>query len=331
MDNFNLSDTEEGQKIRLTIPARYHGARLDRFLADYLVKNSAHPATSAEEEALLGPSFSRSHVSQWIQGGHVQCSGRTCKSSYRVKEGEELLLTIPPAKRINLEPVDLGLSVFYQDASLAVVYKPPGIAVHPGAGLKGPTLVQGLLHAMTQLSGINGRIRPGIVHRLDKETEGLLVVAKDDCAHDHLSRQFAQRKVTKRYRAVVRGIPSRRRQILTGYLRRHPHQRIKMQVTEEAGRWIKTGYRVALSYPGSFSVSLLHVDLFTGRTHQIRAHLAWIGHPVVGDVLYGGGSPCGAEMFLQSYYLDFIHPRTGQRMRFAAPLPVRFKNCLRLQ
>ncbi len=233
-------------------------------------------------------------------------------------------VTEPPAEPSLLAPEEIPLDVLYEDEDLLVINKPPGLVVHPAAGHARHTLVHALLAHCTTLSGIGGEQRPGIVHRLDKDTSGCLVVAKNDAAHAHLSRQFAGRTVTKIYLALVQGyFAGVRSGSIDNPIGRHPVDRKKMAVLDRGGRASRTTWLVAQDLPGVGSV--VECTLHTGRTHQIRVHLKHLGHPLLGDALYAprlvGQYP---RQMLHAWKLGFKHPRTGERMNFCSPLPEDF-------
>ena len=279
------------------------GARLDQFLA-----------TTA-------PGFSRARIQDLIKSGHVTLNGVAVKASARLRAGDAITLHEPPAVVTETVPEDIALDVIFEDADLIVINKPAGLVVHPAAGNWTGTLVNALLHHCHGLSSIGGEQRPGIVHRLDKETSGCLVVAKNDVAHQSLAKQFAGREVTKIYLALAAGRFARKSGAIEAPIGRHPVQRKKMTVSLAGrGRASKTGYRVLCELPAG---TLVECTLHTGRTHQIRVHLKHLGHPVLGDEVYGrrGGF---ARQMLHAWRLGFAHPRTGERLNFESPIPPDF-------
>jgi len=288
------------------IDPRAAGDRLDRFLAAAL------------------PHLSRSRLQTLIKDGHVTVNGKPAKSSEKVRTGWMVTVEEPPAEPTLLEPEAIPLDVLFEDADLLVLNKPPGLVVHPAAGHPRHTLVHALLAHCTSLSGIGGEKRPGIVHRLDKDTSGCLVVAKNDAAHTHLSRQFAGRTVTKIYLALVQGyFAGARSGAIDNQIGRHPVDRKKMAVLARGGKASRTTWRVVQDLPGVGSV--VECTLHTGRTHQIRVHLKHLGHPLLGDSLYAprlvGHYP---RQMLHAWKLGFTHPRTGEVMHFCSPLPEDF-------
>jgi 23S rRNA pseudouridine1911/1915/1917 synthase len=297
------------------------GERLDRWLAARL------------------PDQSRARLKALIDSGQALLDGKAVKASHRLRPGERIALAIPEPAPALPQPEDIPLRVVYEDAQLVVVDKPAGLVVHPGAGRASGTLVNALLHRVRGLSGVGGVLRPGIVHRLDRGTSGLMVVAKDDETHRALARQFARREVEKEYLALVLGVPAPRQGELTAPIGRDPLHRKRMSVRAPRGRPARTGYRVVETFDGA---ALLRVRLHTGRTHQIRVHLASLGHPVAGDAVYGAGrrpSPRRAASrealgslerpALHAARLGFEHPARRERLAFESPLPEDLADVLR--
>ena len=279
------------------------GARLDQFLA-------ARAAT-----------LSRARIQDLIKAGHVTLNGRPTKASARLRAGDALALTEPPPVPTSTLAEDLALEVLFEDDDLIVLNKPAGMVVHPAAGNWQGTVVNALLHHCPTLSGIGGEQRPGIVHRLDKETSGCLVAAKNDVAHQSLSKQFAGREITKIYLAIAAGKFRHASGVIEGAIGRHPVQRKKMTVLEDGrGRASKTSYRVLAELPAG---TLVECTLHTGRTHQIRVHLRHLGHPLLGDEVYGRRAGFARQM-LHAWRLGFTHPRTGERLNFQSPIPADF-------
>ena len=286
------------------------GERLDRFLTSQI------------------PDYSRSQIQRLIEQGQVTHSRhKTAKANSDIREGDIILVDVPEPQPSQAQPEDLPLDVLFDDADVVVINKPAGMVVHPAAGNPTGTLVNALLHHIQDLSGIGGEVRPGIVHRLDKGTSGVMVVAKNDEAHQELARQFHDREVEKEYVALAWGLVQQRKRI-NAAIGRDPKNRVKMST--RAGRARSAVTRVTWSRDLK-GVTLVRVAIATGRTHQIRVHLSAIGHPIVGDALYGGvhrrvPHPLRAvtkltRPFLHAERLAFTHPRTKERLEFTAPLP----------
>ena len=261
--------------------------------------------------------LTRSRLRQLIAEGQVLVNGGAVKPAHRVRLGDRILVTVPQPRPSGVVAQEMPIAVVYQDADMVVIDKPPGLSVHPGPGHPDRTLVNGLLAMCPDLQGIGGEIRPGIVHRLDKDTSGLLMVAKTQDSHNQLSQQIKDREVEKGYLALVDGAPIPESGLIGVPIGRDPRRRTRMAVTPE-GRESRTGYRL-LERAGAYS--LLQLQLHTGRTHQARVHLAWLGHPLLGDAVYGKRSPLLPRHFLHAYRLAFSHPRTGEPLEFCSPLP----------
>jgi 23S rRNA pseudouridine1911/1915/1917 synthase len=295
--------------IRLEVAAEQAGERLDRYLSSVV------------------PGQSRSQIQRLIEQGQVTVAGRSAKANLPVKAGDLITVDVPEPSAATPAAEDIPITIVYQDSDVVVVDKPAGMVVHPAAGHDSGTLVNALLRHIPDLSGIGGERRPGIVHRLDKGTSGLMVVAKNDRAHDSLSRQFAEREVEKEYGALVWGVVQARRRIDLP-IGRDPNNRQKMSARSRRARHAVTRITRVRHYRG---VTLCQVAIQTGRTHQIRVHLSAIGHPIVGDSTYGGTrARVAADLrpvlsldrpFLHSHRLVFTHPTDGRRMEFESPLP----------
>lgn len=313
MNDSNIN--EPGSKFSFSVRTDEEDTRLDIFLA-------------SRAEGLT-----RSRVQSLVKEGNVKANGLSVKTSYRIKAGDEIELFIPPSSPYMLEPEPLDLSPVYEDSSIIVLAKPPGMVIHPAPGHSEGTLVHGLLHHCRDLSGIGGVLRPGIVHRLDKDTSGLLVVAKNDNAHNLLSSQFRQGSVNKKYITVVHGMPGQKRGEINLPISRHPVKRKEMAVTRSGGKKALTLWQVDENIGNKFAV--LSVTIKTGRTHQIRVHMAHSGHPVVGDPVYGhkqswwkrntpgltGVLPMIKRQMLHSASLGFLHPESREYMEFTSPVP----------
>jgi len=272
------------------------------------------------------PELSRSHARRLIDEGLVSVNGRQAKPSERVRAGLSVSVIVPPPETVTLVPEAIPLTIIYQDGDIIVLDKPAGLTVHPAPGHPSGTLVNALLAACPDLRGIAGTLRPGIVHRLDKDTSGLMVVAKNDRAQRALQRQLKDRDVRKTYLALVRGVPAPREGTIAAPIGRHPKNRKKMAVVAD-GREATTRYRVREEIAGG-QYSLLEVEPVTGRTHQIRVHLAAVGHPVVGDATYGRPSAAVGRQFLHAHKLAFAMPLGGRTVEFESPLPADLREAL---
>lgn len=266
--------------------------------------------------------MTRSRVETLIREGRAQVNGAVEKKPGRkVSETDAVSCDVPPPVAVEALPEDIPLEILYEDDDLAVVVKPCGMVVHPAAGNEDGTLVNALLFHLKNLSGIGGALRPGIVHRLDKDTSGLLLVAKNDAAHAALSDALKARTIHKTYRAVARGAFKEPTGVVEAPIGRSPKDRKKMAIVPD-GRYARTEYRVLEPLRGA---TLVDVNLITGRTHQIRVHFASIGHPLLGDPLYGGkNQPPVGRLMLHARRIEFTHPTTGQPMVFEAPEPPEF-------
>jgi 23S rRNA pseudouridine1911/1915/1917 synthase len=298
----------------LTVVAADAGMRLDRWVAERV------------------PELSRARVQALIDDGHVRVDGRARKASHRVGPGETVDVDIPPPAPETLAPEPIALSIVFEDDAVLVVDKPVGMVVHPGAGHATGTLVAGVLAHAPTTAGVGGPRRPGVVHRLDKDTSGLLVIAKTAAAYDSLTAQLAARTVSRRYRAIVHGRVASAGGAVDKPIGRHPHDRVRMAVMPRGrGKPAITRFTVLERFA---EFTDLEVALETGRTHQIRVHMASLGHPVAGDRVYGGRTaraplPVVFEgLALHAAKLAFLHPVTEQRMEFASPLPPRMARLL---
>ncbi len=277
------------------------------------------------------PTISRSHASRLIRKGHIRVNGQGKKPGYVVRFQDIVQTEIPSPDPVECRPEAIPLSIIYEDGDVIVLNKPPGLVVHPGAGHKSRTLVNALLFHYPRLSGIGDENRPGIVHRLDKETSGSMVVAKNVLAYKSLSRQFKMREVHKVYLALVYGAVRQPEGVISLPIGRHPTDRKKMSIRSRRSRPTETHWKVKEAFSG---VTLLEIDLKTGRTHQVRVHCATLGHPVVGDSTYGKKRRQNAVLarptqevlaivgrqMLHAWQLSFYHPQTRELMRFESPL-----------
>jgi len=292
------------------VPENEAKIRLDRFLANKL------------------PEYSRSRLQQLVRTGFVRLNGATTRPRRLVRSGDKIELTETPLEKIDNQPEPIPLEVLFEDKDIIVINKPPGLVVHPGAGHRQHTLVNALLSHCPTLSGIGGKERPGIVHRLDKETSGCLVVAKNDWAHRELSRQFAERRVEKIYLALVAGKLRKEAGVIEEKIGRHPVHRQRMSVASARGRPAKTDYRVVCS---GDQASLVECRLYSGRTHQIRVHLHHLGHPVLGDKVYAAHLAKNfPRHMLHAWKLGFRHPCSGESKSFEAPLPDDFTTAMKI-
>jgi len=290
---------------RLEFTANASGVRLDKYVAEECKE------------------LSRSYIQRLIRDGQVVVNGKLAKESLKLKAGDEVCIELPEVRKIALEPEDIPIEVVFEDDDVLVVNKPAGLTVHPAPGQPEHTLVNALLSRCPDIA-IGGSLRPGIVHRLDKDTSGLMVVAKNDVAHRELSRQMKSRTVVKRYTVLVHGRLKPEEGIIEAPIGRDPSSRKRMAVVPD-GREARTRYKV-LRYIGEYT--LLEVTLETGRTHQIRVHLSAIGYPVVGDKVYGRGGSIAARQFVHACYLCLKSPSDGQDIEFEAELPRDLKEAL---
>ena len=301
--------TQGSTTIELLVPKEAARLRLDQFLARAL------------------PKYSRSRLQQLVRKEFVTLNGSPARPRDLVRNGDRVEVNEPPPEKIDNQPEAIPLEVLYEDDDLIVINKQAGLVVHPGAGQREHTLVNALLHHCPNLSGIGGKERPGIVHRLDKETSGCLVVAKNDEAHRGLAEQFERRAVEKIYLALVAGRLRKNAGTIDETIGRHPVDRQRMSTASKRGRTAKTEYRVLSS---SEEMSLLECKLHSGRTHQVRVHLQHLGHPVLGDKIYGKKQTAVfPRQMLHAWKLSFQHPRTDEWMNFEAPMPIDFENAIK--
>lgn len=286
------------------------GLRLDRFLSEELEDHS------------------RSFLQKLIKEGLVTVDGKPVKANYRLSAGQQVSVQVREPEEVNIEPQEMPLDILYEDGDVCIVNKPKGMVVHPAAGHYRDTLVNGIMyHCQDSLSGINGSLRPGIVHRIDKDTTGALIICKNDKAHSCIAEQLKEHSITRRYRAIIIGNLSEDEGTVDAPIGRHPTQRKKMAVNRNNGKRAVTHYRVLARFRG---YTYIECRLETGRTHQIRVHMASIGHPLLGDTVYGSSrNPYHLEgQALHAMILGFVHPRTGEYMEFTAPLPEYFVKLL---
>ncbi len=300
----------EDNKLSFQVEPSEAGQRIDRYLSEKL------------------PDLTRSYLQKLIGEGFVLQKGKPVKNGTKTLAGEQIEVTVPEAEEPEILPEDIPLDILYEDADVILVNKPKDMVVHPAAGHYSGTLVNALMyHCRDGLSGINGVLRPGIVHRIDKDTTGVLVVCKNDKAHNALAEQLKEHTITRRYRAIVCGNLKEDEGTVDAPLGRHPQDRKKMAIVRQGGRRAVTHYRVLERF-GSYTY--IECQLETGRTHQIRVHMASLGHPLLGDQVYGRTkSPFHLEgQTLHAMVLGFQHPTTGEYVEFEAPLPAYFEELL---
>ncbi|MBV5190195.1 RluA family pseudouridine synthase [Staphylococcus chromogenes] len=274
---------------------------------------------------LLNQDWSRSQIQDWIKEGQVEINGKRVKSNYKVKLSDAIVVTEAEAVEANIQPENLNLDIYYEDEDVAIVYKPKGMVVHPSAGHYSGTLVNGLMYQIKDLSGINGEIRPGIVHRIDKDTSGLLMVAKNDVAHRNLVEQLMAKTVTRKYTALVHGHIPHEFGTIDAPIGRNPKDRQAMDVVDN-GKEAITHFNVIENFN---KYTLVECQLETGRTHQIRVHMKYIGYPLVGDPKYGPKKTMNiGGQALHAGLIGFTHPRTGEYIERTAPLPEEFEKLI---
>lgn len=306
-----ITSIEYGEPISFEIDSDGDLVRLDKTLSKVLCE------------------YSRSFVQGLFADGLVMCGGRPVQKNYKPRQGDTVSFTVPEPKLLSVGAQDIPLNIMYEDSDLLVVNKPQGMVVHPAPGNYDGTLVNALLwHCKGNLSGINGVIRPGIVHRIDKDTSGLLLVAKTDAAHASLAAQIKEHSLDREYRAVICGKLRDKSGVVDAPIGRSPADRKKMCVTDKNSKNAVTHYEVLEEFGG---YSFVRLRLETGRTHQIRVHMAYLGHPVAGDPLYGSKDRFGilSGQCLHAGLIGFTHPTTEERVRIEAPLPEYFTNFLR--
>lgn len=275
------------------------------------------------------PEQTRSYLQKLIKDGEVTVNGKNVKTGYQLSKGDEVCVNIPEPKELDVEPQKMDLDIVYEDEDVILINKPKGMVVHPAPGHTTDTLVNGLLyHCKDHLSGINGVARPGIVHRIDRDTTGILIVCKNDMSHNSIAAQLKEHSINRRYRALVHGNIKEDTGTVERSIGRHPIDRKKMAINEKNGKPAITHYTVLERF-GNYT--LIECKLETGRTHQIRVHMTSIGHPLVGDEVYGPAK-CPFKLqgqCLHAMVLGFVHPRTGEYMEFSAELPEYFEELLR--
>ncbi|AAS42840.1 MULTISPECIES: RluA family pseudouridine synthase [Bacillus] len=295
--------------VQVTVAEEQKNERIDKFVAG------------------INNEWSRTQVQQWIKDDVVTVNGKAVKGNYKVRENDEITVTIPEPEELDIQPEDMNLEIYYEDADVLVVNKPRGMVVHPAPGHTSGTLVNGLMHHCTDLSGINGVMRPGIVHRIDKDTSGLLMVAKNDMAHESLVNQLVAKTVTRRYKAIVHGVIPHDKGTIDAPIARDKKERQSMTV-DENGKHAVTHFQVLERFK---DFTLVECRLETGRTHQIRVHMKYIGYPLAGDPKYGPKKTLDMNgQALHAGILGFDHPRTGEYIQFEAPIPEVFEDALNI-
>ncbi|MDA1611048.1 RluA family pseudouridine synthase [Bacillus cereus] len=295
--------------VQVTVAEEQKNERIDKFVAG------------------INNEWSRTQVQQWIKDDVVTVNGKAVKGNYKVRENDEITVSIPEPEELDIQPEDMNLEIYYEDADVLVVNKPRGMVVHPAPGHTSGTLVNGLMHHCTDLSGINGVMRPGIVHRIDKDTSGLLMVAKNDMAHESLVNQLVAKTVTRRYKAIVHGVIPHDKGTIDAPIARDKKERQSMTV-DENGKHAVTHFQVLERFK---DFTLVECRLETGRTHQIRVHMKYIGYPLAGDPKYGPKKTLDMNgQALHAGILGFDHPRTGEYIQFEAPIPEVFEDALNI-
>lgn len=297
--------------MKIEIEEEYDDIRIDKVLTAYLTE------------------LSRTYIQKLIENGNVTLAGKALKANFKVSSGQEIAVLLPEPEALKVEPENIPLDILYEDSDVIVVNKPKNMVVHPAAGHYSGTLVNALLyHCKDSLSGINGIMRPGIVHRIDKDTTGALVVCKNDLAHQHVAAQLKEHSITRRYEAIVYNAFKEPEGRVEGPIGRHPSERTKMAINYKNGKDAVTNYRVLENFGAQYA----HIEcrLETGRTHQIRVHMASLHHPLLGDTVYGPAKDSFhlEGQTLHARILGFVHPTTKQYMEFEAPLPEYFTTLL---
>ncbi|WP_333491033.1 RluA family pseudouridine synthase [Eubacterium ramulus] len=297
-----------------TVEESQSGMRLDKFLTE------------------IYPDQTRSFLQKLVKSGEIKVNGKpVIKAGFVVEGGDQVSASIPTPQAVEIEAENIPLDILYEDADVLIVNKPKGMVVHPSAGHYSGTLVNAIMyHCADSLSGINGEIRPGIVHRIDMDTTGALIICKNDAAHVDIAEQIKEHTVTRRYRGIVCGVVKEDEGTIEGAIGRHPTQRKKMAINEKNGKPAITHYKVLQRFA---KYTYMEFRLETGRTHQIRVHMASIGHPLLGDELYGNPKNLAMKglqgQTLHAMVIGFVHPTTHEYMEFEAPLPEYFQNLLK--
>ena len=295
-------------KLIIDVPDEETGERIDSFLSGKT-------------------DFTRTRIQQLIKDRNITVNGKPTKSSYKIEENDEIAIEVPEVETTEIKPENIKIDIVYEDSDIAVINKQAGLVVHPAHGHYSGTLVNAILYHIKDLSGINGEIRPGIVHRLDKDTSGLIVIAKNDKVHAALTEMFQEKKIRKTYLAILKGKLNKSEGKIVTQIGRDKNDRKKMTVIDDAakGKNAITNYRV-ISQNNLFT--LVKVNIETGRTHQIRVHMRYLGYPILGDSVYGRKDNEKRQM-LHAYKLEFLHPVTGRQMEFTGEIPEDFQKALK--
>lgn len=295
-------------KLIIDVPDEETGERIDSFLSGKT-------------------DFTRTRIQQLIKDRNITVNGKPTKSSYKIEENDEIAIEVPEVETTEIKPENIKIDIVYEDSDIAVINKQAGLVVHPAHGHYSGTLVNAILYHIKDLSGINGEIRPGIVHRLDKDTSGLIVIAKNDKVHTALTEMFQEKKIRKTYLAILKGKLNKSEGKIVTQIGRDKNDRKKMTVIDDItkGKNAITNYRV-ISQNNLFT--LVKVNIETGRTHQIRVHMRYLGYPILGDSVYGRKDNEKRQM-LHAYKLEFIHPVTGRQMEFIGEIPEDFQKALK--
>ena len=295
-------------KLIIDVPDEETGERIDSFLSGKT-------------------DFTRTRIQQLIKDRNITVNGKPTKSSYKIEENDEIIIEVPEVETTEIKPENIKIDVVYEDSDIAVINKQAGLVVHPAHGHYSGTLVNAILYHIKDLSGINGEIRPGIVHRLDKDTSGLIVIAKNDKVHTALTEMFQEKKIRKTYLAILKGKLNKSEGKIVTQIGRDKNDRKKMTVIDDItkGKNAITNYRV-ISQNNLFT--LVKVNIETGRTHQIRVHMRYLGYPILGDSVYGRKDNEKRQM-LHAYKLEFLHPVTGRQMEFTGEIPEDFQKALK--
>ena len=312
-DDVDVESGAEAEAVEISVPAALCPVRIDQYLA-----------------TLKEPEISRSYAAKLLKEERILLNGKPAKASTKLKAGDVLSLDLPAPVALDVAPENIPLDIVYEDQDVLIVNKPKGMVVHPSAGHYSGTLVNAIMyHCSDSLSGINGEIRPGIVHRIDMDTTGALIVCKNDTAHTDIAEQIKEHTVTRKYRGIVCGVVKDEEGTIEGAIGRHPTQRKKMAINEKNGKPAITHYKVLQRFA---KYTYMEFQLETGRTHQIRVHMSSIGHPLLGDQLYGNPKNLAMKglqgQTLHAMIIGFVHPSTHEYMEFEAPLPEYFQNLL---